>query len=521
MITDEKGIEEMNMTRKWIMSTLMMFLLVSLITGCAGNGNNSGGAGNQEGPKAVDKVADEKRASISIVFGNTYKYPDNMDDNKNPYIDYIREETNLDIEVIVPPADGYIEKLNVIMASGDLPDMINATDSNWFVNYLNQKALKPLNDAIDKYGPDLKRLIPQSAWDSVTLDGQIYAIPSISNHQATELMWIRKDWLDNLGLPMPKTLEEYVNTARAFAEQDPDLNGANDTIGLIIGENLSNTAPFLGAFGVQRGQWVEQDGKLVYSSIMPEMKQALELLAQMYKDKIIDQEWALNKSKTVEEKVANGKAGMYSGPWHARRGAILTSQSNDPNAVWVEAEFPVGANGQAGVHADKLVRSYNVVPISSNNEEAVVKMLNFMIGEGFASLELGFENEVWTRVDGKVVTNFEEHNKHVYRNSIVRIVTPSDTTVHFEKLESLGVEFNLVNNIESIYKVLMDTEFTGMPTPSMSKNAPKLKKLEDEAFVKIVMGVANPNEFETFVEQWNKDGGAEMTEEVNKWYSQK
>ncbi|MNI35329.1 Lipoprotein LipO precursor [compost metagenome] len=337
-----------------------------------------------------------------------------------------------------------------------------------------------------------------------------------------ELMWVRKDWLDRLGLQVPKTLDDYVAVAKAFAEQDPDGNGKKDTLGLLIGENLNNTTPFFGAFGVQRRQWVERGGQLVYSSTLPEMKQALQFLAGLYKDKIIDQEWALNKSQVVGQKVGSGKAGLYSGLWSARRGEILTNEQNDPNAKWVEAGFPIGKDGKSGTVAGNLVVSYNVVPVTSKNADSVVKMLNFMVGKGYSDLLLGFENQIWTRdKDGKVVTNFEEHNKHVYRNSLTNIVTPSDRASYIVQLKSLGEQFNLVPNIEMINKVLMETKFTGIPTAPMGKYSASLDKLENEYFTKIVLGISPIDTFDEFVAQWTKQGGAEITKDVNDWYKSK
>ncbi|TBL71464.1 extracellular solute-binding protein [Paenibacillus thalictri] len=498
-------------------------MTASLLAGCGGTGTGTGAgsapAGNAPTTDNSKPKEAEKPGHVTMVYWNDYKYPDGLDDNNNPYLDYMKKGTNLDIKVITAPNSGYKEKLNVIMASGDLPDLMFVNDPSLYVNYLNQKALKPLNAAIDKFGPDLKKLIPQEAWDSVTVDGKIYAIPTIADIQSTELMWVRKDWLDQLKLPEPKTLDDYVKTAKAFATLDPDGNGKNDTVGWLIGENLSGTGPIFGAFGVQRGQWVERGGQLVYSSTLPEMKEALKFLNGLYNDKVIDPEWALSKSKTVEEKVGSGKAGLYSGPWHARRGAILTSQQNNPKAVWKESEFPVGKDGKFGVQAGPLLSGFNVVPATSKNEESVVKLLNFMIGKGFSDLELGFEGQIWNRKDGKVVTNFEEHNKHVYRNSLSRIIRPSDSTIYFDKLKSLGEDLKLVDNIEKINKVLMYSKFTGIPGPVMSKNSAKLQKLEDETFTKIVMGTIPVDDFDKFVDTWKKDGGSDVAKEVNDWYA--
>lgn len=127
--------------------TVMALAALFIVTACSSGAKEAATDGTGEKP------------SIEIVLNNAgRKFPEGMDENKNPYIDYIRENTNMDIKLTTPPADGYGEALNVIMASGDLPDMILSYDPNWFESYVRQKALTPLNDLIDQYGQNLKKI---------------------------------------------------------------------------------------------------------------------------------------------------------------------------------------------------------------------------------------------------------------------------------------------------------------------------------------------------------------------------
>lgn len=484
--------------------TVMALAALFIVTACSSGAKEAATDGTGEKP------------SIEIVLNNAgRKFPEGMDENKNPYIDYIRENTNMDIKLTTPPADGYGEALNVIMASGDLPDMILSYDPNWFESYVRQKALTPLNDLIDQYGQNLKKNIPEEAWKTVTVDGKIYAVPSLNPIPGNEIIFARKDWLDKLGLQAPKTLEEYKNVMRAFAQEDPDGNGKNDTFGLILQENLGKTAPFIGAWGIQRGQWTERDGKLVMSSTLPEMKEALAYLADLYKEKLIDPEWALNKMANVDEKVASGKVGLFSGNWYDTRGPILTNQKNDAKAEWITLEYPTGPDGKQGTWGNNYVSGYNVIPITSKNPDAVIRMLDFMIGDGYRTLVLGFEGEVWNTQDGKVVTNFDEHNKHIYRQTLSEAIVPFEAEVSRDRLDSLGMEFKLNEIIDQINTVAIRNQYLGVPTAGMGKYGPKLGKMENEIFTKIIMGDLPLDAFDQFVEDWKKNGGEEITNEVN------
>ncbi|TMV50990.1 extracellular solute-binding protein [Paenibacillus mesophilus] len=482
------------------------------------NGCTSG-LSDQEGPANDDSKRGEPPRKISIAInGQSSTFPPGLDENNNPYLDYIEKNTNLDIQVMLPPANGYVDKLNVIMASGQLPDMINTGSAAFLSTYVKQGALKPLNEYIDKYGPDLKRLIPQEAWDQVTMNGNIYAIPSLNEVMGTQIMYVRKDWLDRLGLKPPRTLDEYKEVMRAFAKNDPDGNGKDDTIGFSITDQLGRTAPIFGAFGTQQNSWYERNGKLVYSATLPETKEALAFLAELYRDHILDRDFPLNKAENLGDKVASGKVGLYSAAWFDTRGPIELSRRNDPKANWIPLEYPTGKDGQKGTYSISSVRSYNVVPATSERTEEVVKLLNFIGGQGNQTLKLGFENEVWSIQDGKMVADFEAHNKHLYRgiySSLCDTVVPEVTK---RRLDSLGEHFHLWDNVQRIHANLIKAQFNGAPTPAMGNYNFKLLKIQDDAFTKIVMGLSPLDEFDRFVEVWRQEGGDEITKEINDWY---
>ncbi|WP_028612416.1 extracellular solute-binding protein [Paenibacillus harenae] len=508
----------------WKTSTSILLVAAMLVIAACSSNTPSGTPAPSDKPKEsggpAAKPETEEKASIEVVlFNGGRKYPDGADENNNPYIQYIRENTNLDITVKLPPADGYQDALNVIMASGNLPDMIQSLDASWFESYVKQKALLPLNDLIDQYGPELKKNIPEDAWKSVTIDGNIYAIPSMNVVPGNEVMYARKDWLDRLGLKPPKTLEEYREVMRAFAFDDPDGNGQDDTSGFILAENLARIAPIAGAFGIQRQMWTERDGQLVNASILPEMKETLAFLAGLQKDNILDPEWPLNKAANLDEKIASGKVGLYSAMWYDTRGPILTSQNNDPNAEWIALDYPTGPEGKQGTHGHGYTAGFNVVPVTSEQPEAVIRMLNFMIGDGYRTLLLGFENEVWKMADGKVVTDFDKHNEHIYRQTLGEVIKPHASEDERDRLDSLGTQFNLNANLDKIAEVAIRDAYYGVPTPGMGKHKADLVKREIETFTKIIVGQLPIDAFDSFVEEWKAKGGDEITKEVNEWYA--
>ena len=137
--------------------------------------------------------------------------------------------------------------------------------------------------------------------------------------------WIRKDWLDKLGLKEPGSLEELQAVAKAFVEEDPDRNGQNDTIGLLCDQrvggiyNSNHTMdPIFGYYGSYPRQWLkDESGNVTYGTIAPETKEALATLRQMYSDKLIDEEFAVRNPNDINSPLAAGKCGIIFGPWWA------------------------------------------------------------------------------------------------------------------------------------------------------------------------------------------------------------
>ncbi|MGM1046665.1 MAG: extracellular solute-binding protein [Bacillota bacterium] len=454
--------------------------------------------------------------TVNIVISNLgMTFPSGMDENDNRYLNYIKEETGLEIKVTTPPTEVYNEKLDVIMSSGNLPDMMHAYQPFWFGNYAKQGAFMPLDDLIDQYGPNLKEKIPAEIWDRVRYGGKIYAVPSLNEVSGVELVYARKDWLDRLGLKPPVTLDEYYEVIRAFTQDDPDGNGIDDTVGLIFTANLGRSAPFFGAFGTQINSWFERDGKLVNGNILPETKEALAYLAKLYKEGLLDREFPLNLQNNLYEKIENGTVGLFSAAWYDTRGPIADNMKKDPNAQWIALEYPTGPNGLKGVYDKDIIRGYNVIPARSQNAESVIKMLDFIVSD-YKNLKLGFENEIWRLENGRMVTDFEKHDEHLYRGIYQSLVDVPDPVLFRERLDSLG-DFQLYTNLEMIKKNVIKNEFYGIPTPAMNKYDKKLGELQD-IFTRIIMGIEPIESFDTYVEQWKQDGGEEITKEVNEWY---
>ena len=248
------------------------------------------------------------------------QFPDKtMTDNL--WTDLYRDELGIIVEYdwIVKGGDEYDQKLNIALATGDIPEFVSVTPLQ--VKQLAEAGLiMPLDDVYEKYASDLTKSVLMETgtapFDAATIDGKLYALPEVdSTLMLADVIWIRADWLEQLGLAEPKTMDELVAVMEAFCAADFDGNGVNDTIGMGIAKDLwaglFGLRGFFNAYESYPTIWVEdENGQLVYGSTLPATKDALAKLNEMYQKGLIDPEFGVKDSGKVAEATTAGKCGV-------------------------------------------------------------------------------------------------------------------------------------------------------------------------------------------------------------------
>src|SRR5690606_20544209 len=168
---------------------------------------------------------------------NASLMPEGESIEDNRALQYIEDTLNVDVTFAwVVPSDSYSDKLNLSIASGDIPDVMTVAAIQ-MQQLTEAGAIEDLTPYVEKYAnADILQNWEQTggvALEAATIDGKIMGIPNVQPQADAPIMvWVRKDWLDKLGLPAPETVDDVEAIAKAFIEQDPDGNGAADTIGL-------------------------------------------------------------------------------------------------------------------------------------------------------------------------------------------------------------------------------------------------------------------------------------------------
>lgn len=452
---------------------------------------------------------------------------------------------------IAKSPEEYQQKLNLSLASGDIPDVMTL-DTAGLQSAIKADIIQDVGGLVDQYGIDeVKKNYTTYNFDpyiAAKNNGKVYAIPqmwSVSDN-ASGILWIRHDWLDKVGMNPPKTMDDVYAISQAFTHNDPDGNSKNDTFGLAVSKDFAlDLGGFFYGYNAYPGTWLEKDGQLVNGSTLPETKGAIEKLAAMYKDGQIDPEFYAKPADKIAQDIAAQKLGMmYGFMWNGIY-PLQDSRRDHPEADWRPYLIPAADGTIAKPKADTGIAGYYVVNKKFEHPEALVKMMNLLKTLGPKDpAKYGISSdgkEIWKLAPISVPTLEENLGYHKRMNELFESgETPANAVEQSvydkikkwtdEKDETLWGFYRMLGNggvgeiAQADIKYYFDNNlwvynaYRGAPTQTMSDKGATLATLESEAFVKMIIGKKDMGEFDKFVTDWKKLGGDDETREVNDWY---
>ncbi|MBD2848101.1 extracellular solute-binding protein [Paenibacillus sp. IB182496] len=546
-------------TKSRICFAAMMALVLVGMTACSGNQSGSEG---EDGPIVI---------TVGGLSDSTVEFKDGEDLEDNVYTRWLKEEKNIDLqyEFVVSKAEDYATKLRLALSSGSrLPDVIWPNTIELAHELIESGKVKAIGDDIEQYAsPELKQLYEEhpEPFASLSRDGKVYGIPGYSSMTGGTVIWIRQDWLDHVGLEAPKTMDEMERVLDAFTHEDPDQNGKDDTFGLALAlKNSYNdwmaTADWIfGAYGDNlSGHWVEgEGGNLVYGGVQPSVKEALGTMNRWMEKGYIDPEAGIKDANKAGDAFVNEKAGVIAGPYWMGAFPLENLAANNPGANYVPLPLPAGPDGQIGRAWTNKMESMILFSSEFKHMDAYFDVLNEMSGFSFGDesspFYKGFFNGYdYVEYDGKTYYKKEEIIEHVPEEqwpksdggfiNVQKYFSLTGDLEHPYMFDEPLLKFSEnpeaepANPIESTVvkwgkyhwnagavrisqnEHTIVNAFTGLPTETMMTRSELMDKLESEAYSKIIYGEQPLDYFDTFVENWKKSGGEQMTQEVNAWY---
>jgi putative aldouronate transport system substrate-binding protein len=532
---------------------ISMIALVVLMTACSSNnvGTSKDGGGQAASPNVkVDpfKMPNPIEVTTFKSLSPGAKLPAGDTVESNQYMKYISQKTNINFKILwYAASQDYEQKMKLAIASNDLPDVM-LVNEQIFLSLAEAGQIEDLSKVYDQYASPLAKELYAStsnkAIEKATYKGKLMGIPNISvQADAASMAWVRKDWMDKLGLQPPKSIDDVAAIAKAFVEKDPDGSGKADTIGIAGFEKAltvsgkAQRGDFKGifqAFGAYPSNWIkDSSGKVVYASILPETKQALGKLRDMYAAGAIDKEFALRKDPN--ENIVSGKAGMFFGPWWSG-GLVADALKLNPKVDFVPYLIP-DAKGTVNTMMVPVSTQFIVVKKGMKNPEAAMIYANTFINAqrkvdpDALKLDFTVSAEYWPignstydyadAVERKSDTlkkamggqiKAEELNpemKEMFAKATRDKANPKADLKDWSGYFGYTVPADLLKqNMNKVY-----SEFTAN-TKTMERKWVNLQKLENETFFGIVMGEKPLDSFDKFVTDWKAQGGDEITKEV-------
>ena len=547
--------------KKFAFFCLCALICVSLFAG-GGGGDRADSSQRRSSAAAGDPfgmytptadISTSRTIDSTVRFDQTS--PDRLSLEQNrwnrAYMDQLG--VNLSYKWIAPDPDSHTARWNVAMASGDLPDFAFVTENVYRLLY-DSGYMEDMTDIFPQYAsPELLRWISPDDITRMTIDGRLmgFPLPAKAHHGGT-LLWLRKDWLDRLGLPVPTTFEEVITTARAF--QDARLGG-NDTIGILLsnvvrqGGGVGPLDAIFNSHGAFLDYWLERDGGLIFSETLPEMRDALLALQALYREGIINRDFAAINSPVALEYLSTGRAGIaYATSWSVSpaivalwgtqpeadiinilpppvRGRTPLYQINAPQPrrmfVHNKSRYPEAGIKLANITLKNLVEDYGYYSIDPNDSFYYYKFIPWgdMLTPMTQDIATGdaIRNAV---LAGQNVLPQEFLNSHVGSHIQFDSYLRAMAGEHFPNpwLKIFGPGGYYTNQWDAYVggKHLV-TAFKGLPTDTMVVRGNILLDELRMTIFDVIMG-ADISVFDRAVDRWRVNGGNQITREVNEWY---
>ncbi len=437
------------------------------------------------------------------------------------------------------------------LASGDLPELITSVPMAVYIQLLEADMLADIKQIWDETASPLTKKkkhygeVPLPPYWRVLFDkGRLLGIPASGGalHTGEDIMWVRQDWLDQVGKKVPTTLDEVADVGLAF------VKAGLSKFGIWVGNRYSKAPDSMsiafGAFGNVPEIWQRgSDGKLSYRSLDPVIKDGLALLAQWYKDGVLDSEFLA--SSDIGKYIGGNLAGMCWHPWWGPAWPLGTSMQNDPKAKWQWAMIPAGPTGRRGRYGENYINLATCFRKGTDpiKIEAVINELNWWYEiednneSGNSANVILFKDYDYVMEDGEAKPgkyNTRRYNSGGFGFEANRY--PEFDLLAHQKLEELAKKDRSAMNpiqrwqttdpkpliqaqsikvaFEAAQYNIVNDYYWPTPTSVMEIEA-SLLKMEEEVYANIITGKAPVSAWDKFAEDWMKQGGDKLTAAIN------
>lgn len=480
---------------------------------------------------------------------NRSNLPDGDTYEDNAYTRYLKNMLNIQNKnIYMETEDKYNEFINVMVKDQTLPDILVLSERQMLKELVENDLVEDLTDVYENCATDRIKEMYDSyggqLLEACTFDGQLMAIPETVIDHGPRLLWLRKDWMDALGLKAPETLEDAFEIIEAFVRNRMGAGEGEEPIGLVcdtslIGTTSSNYSvePIFELFGAEPQKWIEKDGRIIYGSLTEETRQGLVQLRKLYEDGILDQNFALRTQNNIRDLVVDGRCGAFFGLWWAPNNPLMDQIENDPDAEWEPYYFK--SSKTVHTYASFRDNKYVVVRKGYEHPEIVMKIISVLFDY------TRYEAKDADEVNGYFALNVDptarplvinvDYNEATYtvtrniRKTLSGEITASSLSAieqsYYKACRNYIAGKEISKQDWAAYKsrlsavgLLVDSNYQTPKREYLAETDNEipqgLKTLEKNTFLQMILGKQPMSYFDTFVEEWYSQGGEELEKRI-------
>ncbi|WP_135554902.1 type 2 periplasmic-binding domain-containing protein [Paenibacillus cymbidii] len=525
-------------------------LLATVVAGCSGGGSAATSPSPSGSPasSASAKPADDKPMTISIKNNNNAPQ-----DPNSPLTKELEKLWNVKLNYVYIEPAKEAELLNLRISSGDIPDVMKLF-SNLYSSFAQQGVLAEIPlDMIQKYAPTYYKLVKQNGGDNIfdfyKVNGKNYALPDLAATPYNFIPIWRDDWLKAVGIAKtPETLEEAEAAFYKFVNNDPDGNGKKDTYALSDKGMIAVFGAF-GSPGIDNFYWSETGGQIIASGVLPGMKDALKLLRKWYKDGLIDPEFITgeNKGQYFANSIPfwNGKIGFtVPGVYYHVVPKMYEDDPNDLGSAFYQnfkkvlgdkatyaAGLPwKGPSGEPGIlkwgttNGNSVTFGKQVAGDPRKMQKVLEMVEKFHADFDYYKLaRYGVKGQMYelNPVTGLPygINDYKDSAKWVAAGIAANGIGMPEVNHEFFRKTQISpkvMEYAKTYSMATT-KYNKDIVFAGLPSDGKYKKT--LETKIKEWYVLFITGQKDADkDWDSFLDDLNKNGLAELTKEANDWY---
>lgn len=517
-----------------MMTIVLLIGIIFVIAACSGNKEDTSKVKDNK-PGAVTptdngtKGEGETKETVNLKIMGQFE-SSNLSETDKLFVESIEKATNTKIEFDIPPSTGYNERLQLMLTTGDFPDLVyfSSPSNAAFLNAVADNAIIPVNSYLEG-AENVMKYTYDISWDALKVnnDENIYGLPRTSVIRS-DGYFVRKDWLDKLNISIPAdnqiTLEQMTEILEKFSKGDPDGNNRDDTYGLAAYANgdKSMTPQFLDEHDYY-GWQESNDSDYPYMTPKYDLNSdiytnAMEFTAKLYKDGLMDPDAPLIDSRTALERFKSGRTGVLTGFAGNIEGILKDGKAINPDFDLTYVFVKNKEGEQKGLGQGTGLWGFWAITSEAKDPQRIVDIFDYMLSdEGWDQVYQGVEGH-----DYKV-----ENNEKIYpeksldtfiRKNIVRragdymfFINP---TMPDEEKEVIVPLIQL-----AVERMVLSKDRSYTPSIARTPEYIDFNNKINEVTTRIIVGDASVDEYTKIVQEWHDRFGDEYLTEMNDYIS--